>query len=292
MKCPKCGYNTVDWAETCKKCGTDLRPRVKRRNVYRSAPEAKDEGSSSYEKPMYCERPMKEEGEVKKISYIPTSFQPYEVEQSPSEESQQHKETQELHLQDKESGALEPPVHSPFLPPGHSGSSLEQAQDELLKESVQLEEPTFEESVELREEMISFNLAGIGSRAVAFIIDLIILIGITVIVLGFGISVVDISFDASSNMSELIWSFFGLFLLSSTYFIFLHGAGGKTIGKMICGIKVIKDDGESIGLWKAFVRWIGYFISSILYIGFVWAIFDSKSQAWHDKIAGTYVVNE
>jgi len=41
----------------------------------------------------------------------------------------------------------------------------------------------------------------------------------------------------------------------------------------------------------AFLRWVSYFISALpLYIGFVWAAFDGKKQAWHDKIAGTVVI--
>jgi uncharacterized RDD family membrane protein YckC len=68
---------------------------------------------------------------------------------------------------------------------------------------------------------------------------------------------------------------------------------GRTIGKMIMGIRIIRDDGELIGLREALIRWVGYFISMVFaFLGFVWAIFDAKSQTWHDKLAGTYVVRE
>lgn len=44
------------------------------------------------------------------------------------------------------------------------------------------------------------------------------------------------------------------------------------------------------GLGWAFLRWLGYYVSSIFMLGYLWAIWDSKRQAWHDKIAGTVVV--
>jgi uncharacterized RDD family membrane protein YckC len=39
------------------------------------------------------------------------------------------------------------------------------------------------------------------------------------------------------------------------------------------------------------VRYIGYYINSFIFmLGWIWAIFDSNKQGWHDKLAGTYVV--
>jgi uncharacterized RDD family membrane protein YckC len=168
-----------------------------------------------------------------------------------------------------------PPV-DPFIPSGY----------ELVPEkSEQYEE----------EELLSFDLAGIGARAVAFVLDLLILFVVTNIVLGTGLffADVDLSIITTSFMNMLISLYLILLFLGSTYFVFLQGFGGKTIGKMIFGLRVIRDDGGSIGLWEAFIRWLGYFISAFfVFIGFIWAIFDSKSQTWHDKFAGTYVIRE
>ncbi|MBI4228728.1 MAG: RDD family protein, partial [Deltaproteobacteria bacterium] len=82
-------------------------------------------------------------------------------------------------------------------------------------------------------------------------------------------------------------------IVCSSYFVFLEGYGGKTIGKMIMGIRVIGDDGGSVDIVKAFTRWAASFFSaSFFFIGFLWALFDSRFQTWHDKIAGTIVVIE
>jgi uncharacterized RDD family membrane protein YckC len=65
----------------------------------------------------------------------------------------------------------------------------------------------------------------------------------------------------------------------------------QTPGKMICGLKIIMKDGRPINFFKAVLRYIGYYISGIpLWLGYLWIIWDRKKQGFHDKIAGTYVV--
>lgn len=68
--------------------------------------------------------------------------------------------------------------------------------------------------------------------------------------------------------------------------------GGRTLGKMAMGTKVVNEDGRAPSLLTAFMREvIGKFVSAIvLGLGFIWILFDSKFQGWHDKIAGTYVI--
>ena len=66
---------------------------------------------------------------------------------------------------------------------------------------------------------------------------------------------------------------------------------GKTPGKMVMGVEIVKTDGSPIGFGRAILRYVGYIISSIiLFIGFLMIAFDSKKQGLHDKIAGTCVI--
>lgn len=67
---------------------------------------------------------------------------------------------------------------------------------------------------------------------------------------------------------------------------------GRTLGKMAVGTKVVNEDGIAPSLLNAFVREvIGKFVSAIvLMLGYIWILFDSKFQGWHDKIASTYVI--
>jgi uncharacterized RDD family membrane protein YckC len=81
--------------------------------------------------------------------------------------------------------------------------------------------------------------------------------------------------------------------INTAYFTYFHGATGRTPGKMLLGLQVYSADGTPISFGIAFLRAVGYLVSSLLGtipIGFIWAAFDKKKQAWHDKIAGTVVI--
>lgn len=80
-------------------------------------------------------------------------------------------------------------------------------------------------------------------------------------------------------------------ILTIAYYTYFHGSTGQTPGKMVCGLKVIRVNGEPLGYVKAFLRWLGYMVSGFLFcLGFLWAGWDKNKQAWHDKIVGTYVI--
>jgi uncharacterized RDD family membrane protein YckC len=54
---------------------------------------------------------------------------------------------------------------------------------------------------------------------------------------------------------------------------------------------VVKIDGSYLDVSRAFIRYIGFFISQSAFgLGLLWAAFDPNKQGWHDKIAGTYVI--
>lgn len=57
------------------------------------------------------------------------------------------------------------------------------------------------------------------------------------------------------------------------------------------GLRVVSTDGQPMTMGKAFIRYIGYIISAIVfYLGFIWIAIDKDKQGWHDKIANTYVI--
>ena len=67
---------------------------------------------------------------------------------------------------------------------------------------------------------------------------------------------------------------------------------GTTIGGIICGLRVVRLDGRAIDWPTAIVRALGAFLSMVVVgLGFIWVVFDSERQSWHDKIAGTVVVH-
>lgn len=77
------------------------------------------------------------------------------------------------------------------------------------------------------------------------------------------------------------------------YFVFSTGIFGRTPGKWVAGIKVVDEDGLTPGVGVAIPReMVGRFVSVVaIGAGLLWMLFDKNRQGWHDKIAGTYVVN-
>ena len=81
--------------------------------------------------------------------------------------------------------------------------------------------------------------------------------------------------------------------------LFLAGYGavmwklrGTTIGGSICGLRVVRLDGRAIDWPTAIARALGAFLSMVVAgLGFIWVVFDTELQSWHDKIAGTVVVH-
>lgn len=83
-----------------------------------------------------------------------------------------------------------------------------------------------------------------------------------------------------------------LFLLVPFVYYWVSNSLGKSIGKAIVGIQVVrKEDGMPPGFEVGFVRTLGYIVSAIpLSLGYLWAAWDRDRQAWHDKMVGTIVV--
>jgi uncharacterized RDD family membrane protein YckC len=145
-----------------------------------------------------------------------------------------------------------------------------------------------------------YVLAPIGKRFLALFIDTIILGVITVVYsMLFGPTLPDtatleeiLSLDEfrQYQMSLMVSSV----LISAVYYIyFMTSTNGQTPGKKALGIRIIKKDRTTITFIDALLRnVIGYTLSGIFQLGYIWAIFDGQKQGWHDKVAGTVVVED
>lgn len=76
------------------------------------------------------------------------------------------------------------------------------------------------------------------------------------------------------------------------YFTLFTAYLGATPGKMLLGLKVVRVDGKPMDLLTAFLREVvGKTLSTLpLGLGYLWAFFHPRRQAWHDLIADTLVV--
>jgi uncharacterized RDD family membrane protein YckC len=96
--------------------------------------------------------------------------------------------------------------------------------------------------------------------------------------------------EESSGSLELL-TLLSVLGFSVVYFVGFWSTDGQTIGKTILGLRVVTSDGSQRSAAKAFLRYIGYIVNTLLLsIGFLWAAFDQRRQGWHDKIAGTLVI--
>jgi uncharacterized RDD family membrane protein YckC len=135
-------------------------------------------------------------------------------------------------------------------------------------------------------------------RALAIILDIALLASmhqIIFILLG-NMVFQALSIDTLASFKVIIPVFFVVFLfsfilLNMFYFIIFHAWLGQTIGKMICGIKVVSEGNNPITMGTAFLRWAGYFLSMLPFAtGFLWSVVERDHCAWHDKLALTRVV--
>jgi len=81
-------------------------------------------------------------------------------------------------------------------------------------------------------------------------------------------------------------------LITIGYFVYFHGTTGQTPGDAALSIRVVgKDDGAPIGYGRAFVRWLVSLVSGVvILLGYLWMLWDSEKQTWHDKAANSVVV--
>ncbi|MBK6726138.1 MAG: RDD family protein [Xanthomonadales bacterium] len=78
------------------------------------------------------------------------------------------------------------------------------------------------------------------------------------------------------------------------YMSWMHSSSNQaTLGKMAVGIKVTRVDGTRISFLRAFGRYFGYMLSSLLLcIGLIMAAFTERKQALHDLMCDTLVVDK
>jgi uncharacterized RDD family membrane protein YckC len=254
MKCPKCGFNSFDFLEKCKKCGTSIGSKPEYDTIHKPYELSK----------RYAEAKAKTSAEN----------EPGEIEEIVVKQSEEVETTENV-----------AEVLSLDYSAGSSNHALSLETD-----------PTIEYEGETQNtDRVKSDLAGFSTRSISLLIDAVLIFSITALVLSTGIYIAtgESIFDTNYSLNFIAAIFFLFVIVCSSYSVFLEGYGGKTIGKMIMGITVIGDDGGRIDIVKAFTRRaFSFFSLSLFFIGFLWALFDTNSQTWHDKIAGTLVVIE
>lgn len=132
--------------------------------------------------------------------------------------------------------------------------------------------------------------ADFGQRLGAFLFDL-LLFFIVLMIVTFVLSSFSKKSIVGSN-AMLAAFYLAAFVLFALNFVVLASRGGQTIGKRLVGIRVVREDGEPVSAVSVLLRHcVGYALSALGgFLGFLWVVWDSKHQGWHDKIAHTIVV--
>lgn len=147
--------------------------------------------------------------------------------------------------------------------------------------------------------------AGFVSRAVALILDIlfvtmgsIVFAALASLILNFfGFNAESLTTDDPTSLLGMIqviivaMSSLAVLLFVPGYFVIFWVLVGATPGKQILGLRIIRTDKTPLGWSRAIVRYVGYFISAIVFfLGYLWVFIDGRRQAWHDKLADTFVV--
>lgn len=148
---------------------------------------------------------------------------------------------------------------------------------------------------------LEYDIAGLGTRLMAAIVDMIFLglIGGLALCLGvFGLTAVFASISDESTANAIALAIVALiffFVLWGYYVLFETIWHGQSPGKRWTGLRVIQDGGYPIGFSHAAIRnivRIADFLPFLYIIGAIVMLVDSRSRRLGDLVAGTIVVKE
>lgn len=142
---------------------------------------------------------------------------------------------------------------------------------------------------------LEYELAGLGSRFVALVIDHLIQLGmILLIVIGLLIGRVDFSGFKSTGSFLFALGIVLIFLIVFGYFVFFEMImNGQTPGKKAVKLRVIKQNGEPVGFLDSFLRnilRIADMLPSLYLAGAVFIVFTKHYKRIGDFAGNTIVV--
>jgi len=158
-------------------------------------------------------------------------------------------------------------------------------------------------------EAVGPRYKGAGMRFVAFIVDLLAFLIISIVVghlPGFSGVLLNTATGTKVAANISAWQQWVYIVIVTVYFVGFWTWRGQTPGKMVIGAKVVKTDGSPIGIRRAVLRFIVYFLYLMLWgftgssLGLLIAIvigaliiiaFNKKRRGIHDFVAGTVVVD-
>lgn len=203
--------------------------------------------------------------------------------------------------------------------PYELGESLETGDLPIASEVSATRYPLIDEQSHAQSPEVRWG--GFFRRACAFIVDLIIVLALALIMelliyIGYKVGLSahgrSVTWETVSRLFPLV--VFGVIGLTTIYFVLFHGMEGKTIGKWLLGLKVVGKEQGTITFRRAFLRWVAtvgftplalgsarslaagdglgvaIFGFAPLALSFLWVLWSREKRAWHDYVAGTWVI--
>jgi uncharacterized RDD family membrane protein YckC len=135
--------------------------------------------------------------------------------------------------------------------------------------------------------------AGFVTRFVAYAIDAVVIMGLVSVMTFVVNAIALLTFGDRSDLDPPDgWgltlasvSVVALVYLTLGWWLF-----GRTVGKLVMGVRVVDIAGQRPSFVQALVRALMYGVSAILALGFLWIAVTPARRGWHDRVARTWVV--
>ena len=127
------------------------------------------------------------------------------------------------------------------------------------------------------------QLMGFWIRLAAALLDYTSLIGIGVLATAF----------IETELAQIV-GFILILFVSPLYLVLFTALRGQTLGKIICRIQVVNDQGNAPGIGPAILReiilrFVFYFL---FFVPYLWVGIDRHKRGLHDHLSGTYVIRK
>jgi len=134
---------------------------------------------------------------------------------------------------------------------------------------------------------------GLVTRAIAAAIDA-LLIDLAALfvaaVVALIVSIFPITNDTRTLLAVIGGVAFGVWVIA--YFVTFWTTTGQTAGDRVMRIRVVREDGTTLGPLRAVLRLLAAVAGLVLLIGYIPILLNDRRRAMHDWVAGTVVVNQ
>ena len=134
--------------------------------------------------------------------------------------------------------------------------------------------------------------AGLSSRAVAFVLDLLLALGVYLVGAGVVALIASLVGGLRPPWLAATLAAAGWLLVAGGYFVGFWSLAGGTPGMGMMRLRVDRGDGKALGVGRSLVRFVGLLLAIVpFFAGFLPILFDRRRRGLADYMAGTVVLH-